>query len=229
MRTHHRIRQNTDEWHDIRRGLFTSSNVYALFSDPKTKRDKELGKLSKTAQTLVNEKAREVLEFDSTTFSTKATEWGHYYEEYAANAYKEIFDVEIFEGDFWTLGENTGSSPDRLVFEKGLLEIKCHENQNEHIFNLQNIKNQKDLKIHRKEYYYQTQHQLYVTGREWCDFLSFDPRFFCNELTVKAGFVCFRIFPEDSVFKDFETRIQIASEMRDKVVNDILEYDINYL
>lgn len=226
MATHHKIKQGSDEWHDIRRGLFTSFNIWMLFTEPRTNADKLAGVLSQTAQTLVEEKAFEVLEFNKPIFTTKATEWGNENEPYAAKAYQEIFDVDVQESGFWTIGENTGSTPDRLISDNGLLEIKNHENQLEHLFNLRFIKNAEDLKKHRKEYYYQVQHQLYVTGREWCDFLSFDPRLFCNEKTFQAGFVCFRIYPNEEVFKLFDEKIQIASELRDKIVNEILDYRI---
>ena len=225
-RIHHKIKQNTDEWHDIRRGRFTSSIVSPLFSDPLTKRDKELGLLSKTAQKLVEEKALELLNFNKPIFEHDNFDWGHEYEPFAAMAYQEIKQVDIFDGDFWTYGENHGSSPDRLVGKVGLLEIKNPKNQSEHIYNLRNIKSELDLLSHRKEYYYQCQHQMYTTGREWCDFLSFDIRLFTDEKVSKAGFVCIRIEPNLEVFKEFDRRIQIASELRDKIMNEILEYNI---
>ena len=62
----------------------------------------------------------------------------------------------------------SGASPDGLVEDDGLTEIKC-PNTATHIQTLL------DQKIPRK---YETQMlwQLECTDRKWCDFVSFDPR-----------------------------------------------------
>ena len=62
----------------------------------------------------------------------------------------------------------SGASPDGLVGDDGLVEIKC-PNTATHIQTLL------DQKIPRK---YETQMlwQMECTGRKWCDFVSYDPR-----------------------------------------------------
>lgn len=60
-----------------------------------------------------------------------------------------------------------GASPDRLVDDDGLLEIKCLSAEN-HILNLTG----KDTSLDHRP---QVQGQLYVTGRKWCDLLFYHP------------------------------------------------------
>ena len=61
-----------------------------------------------------------------------------------------------------------GASPDGLVGENGLLEIKC-PNTAQHVATLQ--KQEPD-----KKYWWQMQMQMACTDRAWCAFVSFDDR-----------------------------------------------------
>ena len=62
----------------------------------------------------------------------------------------------------------TGASPDGLVGDDGLVEIKC-PNTATHINTLQG-------KAIEKKYNLQMQWQMACCERDWCDFVSFDPR-----------------------------------------------------
>jgi putative phage-type endonuclease len=65
---------------------------------------------------------------------------------------------------------NTGCSPDGIVGEDGLLEVKCPANPAKHVEAIRRGE-------HAQEYRWQLQHQLMVTGRQWVDAASYDPRF----------------------------------------------------
>jgi hypothetical protein len=62
----------------------------------------------------------------------------------------------------------SGASPDGLIGDAGLIEIKC-PNTATHIDTL--LGDEID-----KKYLTQIQWQLACTDREWCDFISYDPR-----------------------------------------------------
>jgi putative phage-type endonuclease len=66
--------------------------------------------------------------------------------------------------------EFVGVSPDGLVDDVGLVEFKCPSAMAKHLDALTDG-------THAKEYAWQIQGQLWVTGREWCDAVSFDDRF----------------------------------------------------
>lgn len=60
-------------------------------------------------------------------------------------------------------------SPDGMVGDDGLLEIKCPQSMAKHLEALRSGS-------HAVEYRWQVQHQMMVTGRAWCDVVSYDPR-----------------------------------------------------
>lgn len=62
-----------------------------------------------------------------------------------------------------------GASPDSLIGSDGLQEIKCPEP----------VEHSKTLRLGKlpSKYFYQVQGQLWMTGRKWCDFTSFNPTF----------------------------------------------------
>ncbi|WP_283148983.1 lambda exonuclease family protein [Silvimonas soli] len=66
------------------------------------------------------------------------------------------------------LPEDFGISPDGLIGSDGLLEIKCPQTWT-------HIETIRTGEI-KKEYVIQMQAQMACTGRQWCDFVSFDDR-----------------------------------------------------
>ena len=68
-------------------------------------------------------------------------------------------------------GMAAGASPDGLIGDDGLLEIKC-PNPATHIDYLR-------LPVGEcpKAYFWQVQGQMLATGRAWCDFVSYHPEF----------------------------------------------------
>ena len=112
-----------------------------------------------------------------------------------------------------------------MILDDGLLEIKNPYKQVEHLFNLRYIKTQSDLLKHRKDYFYQCQHQIYVTGRDYCDWVSFDKRLLDSK-NDNAAMVIVRIEKDLNLMQIFDEKIQVASEMRDKIVKEVLEYTL---
>lgn len=159
------IEQNTPEWHQARCGSLGASAVHEALA--KTKTGWGAGR--------ANAKARIVLERLTGTpqesFTNAAMQWGHDQEDNAANAYAFLSGnaVEVCGIYKHPSIEGTHASPDRLVGEDGLVEIKC-PNSATHL----------DTLLSKKvpaKYITQMQWQMAVTGRKWCDFVSYDPRF----------------------------------------------------
>lgn len=99
-----------------------------------------------------------------------------------------------------------GASPDGLVGEDGLIEIKCPTTAT-HIETLLNgeIKDQYKL---------QMLWQMACTGRKWCDFVSFDPR-----LPEDMQLFIERVHRDDRVIKTVERDVQEFLEEVEKTVN----------
>lgn len=159
------IEQGSDEWKLARLGHVTASNMADVMSK---------GKGSAEAMGRYKYKVRLVAERLTQTaaesFSNAAMEWGVEQEQFACIEYEATKNVFVERTGFWlhpTI-QWLGVSPDRLVGDDGLIEVKC-PNTTTHLGYL--FENRIP-----PEYYKQIQCQLWVTDREWCDFVSYDPR-----------------------------------------------------
>ena len=160
------IEQGSDEWKTARLGHVTASNVADVMA--KGKGDSEAVTRHKYKMRLLAERIAINPMFD--TYTNSAMEWGIEQEQYACIAYEEYRGVLVDKTGFWLhpLIKWLGVSPDRLVGDEGLLEVKC-PNSTTHL----------DYIMSNKvpaEYVKQIQCQLWVTNRQWCDFVSFDSR-----------------------------------------------------
>ena len=171
-------KQRTDDWLGDRMGRFTASEFHRLMTEPRSKADKEAGKLSQGAMTYVMEKVAERItgkpakdEFDS-----KYTQWGEEHEPLAKSIYEAVFDRKVKLSGFIEYGDHAGGSPDGLVMDDGILEIKCPYTITSHLGHLM-LSNADDLKADKPEYYWQCLGYMLITGREWCDFISYHPHF----------------------------------------------------
>lgn len=215
------IEQRTPEWFALRLGRFTSSNIFKLMTNPRAKAAKEAGELSATAKSYVLEKAAEILYNSPAPVAVSAAmDWGTEHEQTAVKAYENLTGHKVENGGFWTLGEFTGTSPDGLIGETGLIEIKCPYNRVNHLENVLTLKTAADLKEKSKQYYYQVQHQLYTTGRAWCDFVSFDPRLLQGENWALCCHVL-RIERNESEIAEIERKINGAAEYLENILKAV--------
>lgn len=159
------VEQGSDEWKAARLGHITASNMADVMS--KGKDGKESATRYKYKVKLVAERLSGVA---AESFSNAAMQWGIETEQFACIAYEAAKDVLVDKTGFWLHPEIKwiGVSPDRLVGDDGLLEVKCPNTTThlDYVF---------DNKV-PSDYMKQIQCQLWVTGRKWCDFISFDPR-----------------------------------------------------
>lgn len=158
------IVQGTPEWHELRRGKVTASRIADVMAKTKSG-------YSASRANYMAELAAEILTGTKQEgFSNAAMQWGTEHEEDARNAYAFYTGNTVTEVAFipHPFIDQSGASPDGLVGDDGLVEIKC-PNSATHLETL------KSEKIARK-YLLQMQWQMACTGRNWCDFVSYDPR-----------------------------------------------------
>lgn len=167
------IDQRSEEWYKLRMGRFTCSEVHKLMTEPRAKAAKKAGELSETAKTYIMDKVAEAITGQRHEISGPSLEWGQEWEPYAKSMYEQVFNT-VHEVGFLH-DDYLGGSPDGLVGDKGGIEIKCPFNQGVHLSNL--LLTPETFKSERKEYYWQIQGYLKLTGRDWFDFVSFDHRF----------------------------------------------------
>lgn len=186
MREHIQVTQRSEEWHLLRNPRFTSSKASALLSTSKRPMNEEeliehkkanpksrvttiecIGDAFYTycfevAENAVFGKAEED-EFESFDMTR-----GNQLEPMIFRAFKESKDLDFLDVEecgFFINGEHEGSSPDGLVSDDSVLEIKAPRRSK--FFRIV----REGLEGLDKEWVAQAQHQMRVTGRSKCYFV----------------------------------------------------------
>jgi len=198
------MEQRSEEWFQARLGKVTASRVADILAKIKSgeSASRRNYKIQLVSERLTGEKQE--------TYINQAMQDGIDREFYARERYVQQFG-EVEEVGFVkhpTL--EAGASPDGMVGEDGILEIKCPMGST-HTETLMT----QDVP---SRYVPQIQFQLLVTGRKWCDFVSYNPMF-PEHLQVFVKRV-----EADLVYqKELESEVkQFLSEV-DNVINKLKE------
>lgn len=162
------MQQRTAEWHAARLGCITSSRVAPVMSTGRSKSEP----WSQAAKALAMQLLAETWTGQPRLVpTTKAMQWGIDHEDEARRVYEQRRGVIVDQAG-WVPHRRepfVGCSPDGFVGLGGLVEIKCPEDSARHLAVIATGEIDKD-------YRHQMQHQLWCTGRSWCDYVSYDPR-----------------------------------------------------
>lgn len=184
------IIQGSAEWFAIRAGRVTASRVADVIAKTKTgwgaSRANYMAEL--IAERLTGEPAER--------FTNAAMQWGTDHEPDARAAYEFFRDASVIEVGFveHPAIAMTGASPDGLVGDDGLVEIKC-PNTATHLDTLLS-------QTVPAKYITQMLWQMACTGRKWCDFVSYDPR-----LPESMSLFVKRIDRDDKRIAELETDV----------------------
>ena len=176
------MEQRSEEWFKARKGKLTGSNIgAALGVNP-----------WKTPEDLIRQMVREYHGTESEFTGNIATEHGTLHEPLATLDYMGDTGNMVQECGFYThpLHDWLGASPDGLVDDDGVVEVKCP-------FGKRN-KNPPEFKTcaDQPHYFAQVQIEMACTGRQWCDFyqwakngdslerIDYDPKWFTDNLPV---------------------------------------------
>lgn len=199
--------QGGAEWLRSRIGIVSGSRFKDVLTEPKSKTDKESGKLSQTAETYLYELVSMILTDEAPSFSSAATDWGHQYEPLARLEYEIMTDNNVTEtGFFLHDSRKIGASPDGLVGDDGMIEIKCPYNSVNHVRTV--VAGEMP-----KEHIAQVQGNLWINGRQWCDFISFDPR-----IDGDGRLFIQRIERDDKFIENLERRVLAFVNQLDRVL-----------
>jgi putative phage-type endonuclease len=141
------------------------------------------------------------------SYMNAAMQWGIDQEAAARAAYCFITDCDVEPCGFFDHPTvlMSGASPDGIIGNDGLLEIKC-PNSHGHIETLL-------TGVIDGKYILQMQWQMACTSRAWADFVSFDPRLPAEmQLWVK------RVARDDNVIAEIESEVRkFLAELDEKV------------
>jgi len=158
MKIYEDIIQGTDEWKRLKLGKFSASKADDLYSAASTAK----------YQNVINEVvAGKVFEVIQDSYQSSDMIWGTENEPFARKKYQLMTFYKVAEVGFVELNDFVGMSPDGLIGDDGLIEIKCPK-LTTHISYLISGKVPQN-------YYRQMQFQMMVSGRKWCDFFSYYP------------------------------------------------------
>jgi hypothetical protein len=153
-------KQGSPEWHAARLGIPTASNFGRIVTPG--------GKPSSQAEAYMHRLVAERLV--GLPMDDESSQWmerGQITEAQAVAYYELHRGLDTEAVGFVTTDDGAaGCSPDRLVGADGELEIKC-PSAPVHVGYL--------LEVEPRKYWPQIQGQLWITGRKWCDFLSYCP------------------------------------------------------
>lgn len=189
------LKQGSPEWFEAREGRITGSRVGAILgvSPYKTKQA--------TLRDMVAEALGERDDFDN-----PAMKWGRDNEDKARHIYEFLYIGidKVEQTGFWTHHKFLGASPDGLVGDDGLVEIKCpyglRDEPHPHFDSVDDL----------PHYYHQIQLQLLCTDRQWCDLFQWSPH----------GHRCERVYREkDWLLKHDETFCEFVDLYRQAVEN----------
>jgi len=181
--------QGTPEWFTFRLGRVTASHFSDVLSTGSTRKT-YLMKL------LAERMTGEPLE----TFSAKWMEEASETEPQARDYYAELNGVGVEQVGFIELGDDIGCSPDGLVGDDGMVQIKCPFPSTHLGYILKGTL--------PSQYKAQVQGELWVADRQWSDFISFDAR-------VKSRpYWSVRVLRDETYIKELEAAVtKFADEL----------------
>jgi len=158
------MEQRSPEWFAARLGKVTASRISDIIG--KTQSGYSASRANYMALLICERLTGAAAE----SYSNAAMQHGTDTEPMALSAYEAAQGVLVQAEGFVTHPSiaQSGASPDALVGDSGLLEIKCPNTAT----HLDTLLAKKMPSKHRP----QVQWQMACTGRHWCDFLSYDPR-----------------------------------------------------
>ena len=161
-----RMKQGSIDWFLARLGFCTGSHaadIMGFRKDGKERAERANYRAAVVAELLTGKPA-----FDG--YLSPEMEWGNEQEAYARAAYEidSTSDVDLVGFVIHETIPRMGGSPDALVGDSGLLEIKCPKTTTHLRWLLDGVVPEEH--IPQMDFY------MACTGRQWCDFVSYDPR-----------------------------------------------------
>ncbi len=179
------IEQGSEAWHKARLGIPTASRFKEIITPAK-------GEKSKSYKAYLFELlAERMTQGEEDGYTNEWMQRGNELEAAARSAYEFLYEVEVDEVGLVLNDAGTiGVSPDGLIGNDGGLEIKCPKAANAVRYMVEDA--MPDI------YRPQVQGNLWITGRQWWDFVIYHPNL---DLFVK------RIYRDETYIKKMEQHI----------------------
>lgn len=172
------VEQGSPEWQALREARVGGSTCAPLFTEPPAKAKAAGEVLGKGAITMAYDIASRKVKLDqpitaspyhALTPMSEAMQRGQLLEPFARDAYREMTGNTVDEVGYVidTDYDFIGFSPDGLVGDEGIIEIKCPMGKE-----FARVMHTRQIK---KEYMCQMHLGMWLTGRQWCDHFTYHP------------------------------------------------------
>ena len=200
------LKQGTDEWRQARLGKVTASRIADVMAKTKT------GWGASRGNYLAELVAERLTGVPTEGFKSAAMEWGNQYEADARDLYQFMkgFDVVNVGMIPHPTIADAGASPDGLVGDDGLIEIKCPQTKT-HIDTLLS-------ETVPSRYGLQMQWQMACTGRKWCDFVSYDPR-----MPTRLQLLIIHVPRDDELIATLEDAVNKGVQEVEEIISELSE------
>lgn len=194
--------QRTEAWFADRLGKVTASNLHKVLSKTKTGYGADRGNYltQLVLERITGQRAE--------SYTNASMQWGIEQEPFARAAYEAARGVMVDEVGFIQHPsiEASGASPDGLVGDDGLVEIKCPDSKT--MLEVWLSKSPVEGK-----YNAQMQWQMACADRSWCDYVVYDPR-----MPERAQLFVVRVNRDDEFIANAETEVKkFLAEVAEKV------------
>ena len=199
------MEQRTEEWYNIRATRFTASDIVDICAASKD---------GITAGMITKAMSKAVEHFlgveEQPEYLPEAMQRGVDNEPFAFKKFAELKALEfldVSECGFYEDGLNSGSSPDGIVSNNSVLEIKCPNRET--FFKLVATEEIS------KKYMFQMQKQMHDTKTNQCYFFNYyihEGEELWHEIIVKR---------DEEIINLIQSRIKIGSELRDSYIAQI--------
>jgi putative phage-type endonuclease len=194
--------QGSQEWLDLKAGYISGSKMSDMMAGGKGL-TRETYKMKLVAERLTGKAA-------AMSFKSAAMIKGNEDEPLAREHYAFMQDVETTQVSFvyhdsidWC-----GASPDSLIDDDGILEIKCPNIET-------HIKYLLEDKIPR-DYALQMQWLLTCCARDWCDWMTYS-----KEMPPRLRAKIVRVYRDEKVIKSLEDAAKKLNEEIDEIINQL--------
>ena len=204
------MEQRSDEWFEARRGRFTASESGCLMNKGRGK------DFTETGMSYIYKKVAERMgsyEFEATS---KAMQWGVDAEPFAIKLYEQVtgedvIEVGLIRSDAFDF---ISGSPDGLLEDLGgIIEVKSPYNPANH------TRYGYDLSYVLSKHNHQMQNNMFCTGTDFCDFISYDERsnepIFVHRIQRDDKYIdkmIQRFCLADEIAQEIQERLEVGAE-----------------
>ncbi len=180
----------------VRMGKFTASSAANLLLNKST---------TSYEKTIYKVAFERMAKTTPETYANAHMQRGHDLEPLAIEAYERENLRSVEHVGFIEINDWVGCSPDGLVGDNGLVEIKCpaFDTMLKYMLNPDTL---------MAQYSAQVQYQMYVTERDWCDLAAYDPN---------LGLVIQRVFRDEDYIERLQAEIDTAIETVKSIIKQL--------